>query len=244
MIHDLRSPGVVLSPHLDDAVMSAWSTLREPVDVLVHVFTGAPAKGVLSEWDRGFGVVDSSALMELRRSEDVAALAVARRRATNLGFLEAQYRDRPLRLEGIRASVDRSVAGAAWVCAPAGVGAHPDHVLVRELALQINRESSVPVFLYADLPYAVQWGWPHWVTGAEPRAHFAPEARWSLDLESASVPREKLLPEVRILEQEEVALKVRAMRCYSTQFETLNAGPLNRLLHPEIVGFELRWRVE
>ena len=33
------------------------------------------------------------------------------------------------------------------------------------------------------------------------------------------------------------------MRAYATQFEVLNAGPINRLLNPDVLGFEVRWEV-
>ena len=35
MQHDGRAAGVVLSPHPDDAVLSAWSTLRRAGEVVV-----------------------------------------------------------------------------------------------------------------------------------------------------------------------------------------------------------------
>jgi LmbE family N-acetylglucosaminyl deacetylase len=245
VIHDPLSQGVVLSPHLDDAVLSAWSTLREPGDlVVVNVCTRAPEPGTLSKWDRVFGTDDSAALVELRRAEDDAALAIAGRGAMSLDFLDGQYRDEPLSVGEVRSALEKAVSKAAWLCAPAGIGAHPDHVTVREVALEIGSESNIPLYLFADLPYAVGWGWPHWVTGYPPRPHLVPEARWALDLATASVETGGLVPEVRKLTDEEIVHKVRAMRCYRTQFAALNAGPLNRLIHPEIVGFELRWRVE
>ncbi|HUC36600.1 MAG TPA: PIG-L family deacetylase [Acidimicrobiales bacterium] len=245
MIHDPLSPGVVLSPHPDDAVLSAWSTLREPTEIEVfNVCARAPAPGTLSEWDKVFGVDDSATLVETRLAEDVAALAIAGRRATNLDFLDAQYRDEALAVNQVGAAVQSAAFQAAWLCAPAGIGCHPDHVSVREAALQIGRESGLPVFLYADFPYAVRWGWPHWVSGSAPRPHLVPEAGWAMDMAGASVDSDSLVPEVRVLTDEEVTGKVQALRCYRTQFAALNAGPLDRMLHPEIVRFELRWRVE
>jgi LmbE family N-acetylglucosaminyl deacetylase len=120
---------------------------------------------------------------------------------------------------------------------------HRDHVVVREAALAIARARSIPVALYAELPYAVQFGWPSWVTGASPRDYLVPEARWQADLVTASVRWEDLVPRVTTLSDEEVRRKADAMRVYRTQFAALNSGPLGRLEHPEVIPFEVHWDI-
>jgi hypothetical protein len=45
------------------------------------------------------------------------------------------------------------------------------------------------------------------------------------------------------LDREQQAAKEAAIRCYRTQFETLNGGPVGRLCQPAVLGFELRWDV-
>src|SRR5438105_3115344 len=91
MTHDELPRIVVVSPHFDDAVFSCWSVIDsdDAVDV-VTVFTAGPAPGVITGWDRDTGV-DSATRMNQRVVENDEALAVAGRRATNLGFLEAMY---------------------------------------------------------------------------------------------------------------------------------------------------------
>jgi len=37
--------------------------------------------------------------------------------------------------------------------------------------------------------------------------------------------------------------KLAALQCYETQFEALNAGPIDRLRNPAVIGFELRWSI-
>ena len=86
---------VILSPHLDDAVLSCWHVLTQPGEVeVVTVFAGVP-RGLTAPawWDQYTGAADSAARVRERIEEDRRALAVAGRAATNLGFLDEQYRN-------------------------------------------------------------------------------------------------------------------------------------------------------
>ena len=94
MRHRADAPAVVLSPHLDDAVLSAWSVLRRPGEVtVVNLCTAIPPPGTLGAYDRVKGATDSAEFMRERLAEDAAALALAGREPLGLGLLEGQYRD-------------------------------------------------------------------------------------------------------------------------------------------------------
>ena len=81
-------------------------------------------------------------------------------------------------------AIDVAVPAASLVYAPAGIGGHEDHVIVRDIALDLGRRSGMPVRLYAELPYAIRYGWPAWVTGAasEPARLEAGARRFALTL--------------------------------------------------------------
>ena len=244
MIYDDSATAVVLSPHPDDAVLSAWSVLRSPEDVtVVNVCTKVPAPGTLGAFDPVFGVSDSRALVEARLVEDAAALALAGRSSRSLELFDEQYRDAPLDPVEVRHAIERCVDRAARLWAPAGIGAHGDHIAVRNAAVAIARDAHLPLSLYADLPYAIWMGWPPWVTGAAPRPYLVPDARWRADLASMDVADEALVARPIALDDEEAARKLDAIRVYRTQFELLNAGPLARLSNPEIIGYEVQWDV-
>ena len=69
-------PVAILSPHLDDAVLSCWSLLDSDDDVaVVTVFTGAPEPGFVSTWDADAGV-DSATRMAQRIEENRKALGL------------------------------------------------------------------------------------------------------------------------------------------------------------------------
>lgn len=241
MIADPSAPVVVLAPHPDDAVLSAWSVLRRPTEVLViTVCAGTPPEGTAGSFDRVIGVTDSAPLAQQRRDEDIAALATAGRRPIHLGHLDDQYRDGPLPEASLGAELGEVVAAASELWAPAGIGRHPDHLAVRAAAIAQCATTGVALSLYAELPYAVQFGWPSWVTGEPPDPGLVPDALWADTL--AEVPG-VLEPHAHQLQPAESAAKRAAIECYASQVAVLDAGPHQRLRNPHVIGFEASWSV-
>jgi LmbE family N-acetylglucosaminyl deacetylase len=146
---------LIISPHLDDAVLSCWhaiTTAPEPATV-VTLFAGLPsAAAKVAPWDRASGVTDPAEHVLRRRREDEAALGLCGARFVHCDFLDDQYRDwaRPRRALIERLEELTKDAEEVWV--PAGIGAHPDHVLAAEAALSAT--AGRRRVLYADLPYA------------------------------------------------------------------------------------------
>jgi LmbE family N-acetylglucosaminyl deacetylase len=241
---DPAAPTLLLSPHLDDAVLDCWSVLTADEDVeVVNVFALAPPAGTTSEWDRIAGEPDSAALFAARIAEDERALALARRAPHNLPFLELHYRrGRPLPAwSAIDRELVRRVPAAARVLAPMTIGTvHPDHALLRGYALALARQGHA-VSLYADLPYCAVYGWPAWVTGAEPVPHLDVDAYWAPAF--AHVPVEPRAGRVERLDDAAAGRKLEAMRAYATQFPTLDRGPVGALSNPAIHRYEVRWDV-
>jgi LmbE family N-acetylglucosaminyl deacetylase len=119
------------------------------------------------------------------------------------------------------------------VWAPAGIGGHPDHVQVRDAARALGR----PVRLYAELPYAVKFGWPGWVTGAEDDPSLDVEIDWRRWLP----PDLDAQPRVERLAPDAMEQKLRAMRAYRTQFPALDRGSVGFLSQRAVLGFEVVW---
>jgi LmbE family N-acetylglucosaminyl deacetylase len=234
--HDPAAPPLLLSPHLDDAVIDCWSVLTAPGDLnVVNVFAGVPPRGRTTHWDRIVGASDSAELMERRIAEDGAALSKAGRTPHNLDLLEYQQREdrREPALGTIDAAVSQVVPTASRVLAPAVLGTlHPDHARVRAYALACHA-AGIPAELYADLPYAVVYGWPHWVTGDPADPHLDVDAYWGET--PAGDPR------VVTLDEGQAAAKLEAMRAYATQFPSLDRGPIGLLSNPKVHRFEVFW---
>jgi LmbE family N-acetylglucosaminyl deacetylase len=231
---------VILSPHLDDAVFSCWHLLESPraVDVL-NVFAEPPPPGThLPRWDRITGARDPVTRVLKRIEEDRAALALAGREPTNLPFVEAQYRKEPPTLDEVLPAIREHVSESAEVFAPAGIGNHSAHLLIREAALELAGDG-VTVSFYADIPYATEFGWPAWVSGGDPAPFLDVDAAWSEALDP--ILQADYEPRVVTLDEEAQRRKVEAMETYRTQFAALEAGGQRRLTHPELVRSEVVW---
>jgi LmbE family N-acetylglucosaminyl deacetylase len=241
---DAEGPVLLLSPHLDDAVIDCWSLLTGDGAVeVVNVFALSPPDGTATDWDRVVGATDSAALFAARVEEDARALALAGRKPHNLPFLELQYRrGKPFPTWGeIDAEVARRVPAASRVLAPMTIGTvHPDHALLRGYALALAAQGHA-VSLYADLPYATVYGWPAWVTGGEPDPHLDVDAYWAPSFEG--VPVDPRAARLTRLDDAAAERKLEAMRAYATQFPTLDRGPIGNLSNPAIHRHEALWEL-
>jgi LmbE family N-acetylglucosaminyl deacetylase len=238
-------PAVVLSPHPDDAVLSAWSVLRAPGELtVVNVFAGVPDVGLPRRADRLVRATDSRAHVRARLAEDREALALAGRTSLNLDFLDEQHRHADPEAAELEAELTEQLPQASALYAPAGIRGDRDHELVRDIALDLGRRNRVRVVLYAELPQAVHYGWPAWVTGDVPDETLDPEVDWELALGAAAVDRDSLVPAIARLEPPAAAEKLRALGCYRSRFSLLNRGPLGLLDHPRVLPFEVSWSTD
>jgi LmbE family N-acetylglucosaminyl deacetylase len=247
LVVDPSGPVVILCPHPDDAVLNCWSVLTsgEPVQP-VTFFSKPPPPGTVTRWDRICGARDSAEHARARLAEDERALETAGRSPVNLPFLDRQYR-RPWQTPSLKELDQRlaqAVPRARSLYAPAGLGfaPHADHELVRRLAVASAR-AGMRLWLYADLPYAVPFGWPHWVSLAPEEPHLDVDAYWQqLAHDVPGVGGIRAARVVRLM-PDEARRKLAAMREYRTQFAALDGGAIGLLRNPAIHGFEVFWEV-
>ncbi|MEX2194424.1 MAG: PIG-L family deacetylase [Thermoleophilaceae bacterium] len=233
---------MILSPHLDDAVLSCWQLLAGPGEVrVINVFDGSPPPGTPPPWwDTITGATDPRERLLERREEDRAALGGIGRSALGLGLLDAQYRDEEVPVSMLVARLGEHVRAGTTVCAPAAIHAHEDHRLVRAAAIELAR-GGLPLVLYADLPHAIRHGWPGWVSG-EPDP-LAAAQDWTAALEQAGLAVERLVPRVRPLDAEARGRKLRAVGAYRTQRAGLDALAFAPLEVPGTLAYEVTWEV-
>ncbi len=151
---------VVLSPHLDDAIMSMAGTIYR-LGVLgiatriVTLFGGDPAfTGPPSAWDSKRGLATAGEAFHARREEDRAAVAVLGTDAVCLPYSDSAYvaaRDP----DAIWGSLQPHLADAEAVVMPGWPLAHPDHEFTTKLALD-RLDGNVPVLFYAEQPYSTR----------------------------------------------------------------------------------------
>jgi LmbE family N-acetylglucosaminyl deacetylase len=233
---------VILSPHLDDAVLSCWHVLTQPGDVtVINVFAGVPAGlGAPAWWDEYTGAADSGERVRERIEEDRRALALAGREPTNLSFLDEQYREHAQPLDPLIQQIERILPPDGEIYAPAAFASHADHLLVRSVALELR--AGFDVLLYADLPHATVHGWPAWVPAARATASKdLASAVWERALAATGLSPAKLTPIVHPLDGEGHARKLAAVQMYGTQLKALAELAGRPLIDLESLGYEVAW---
>jgi LmbE family N-acetylglucosaminyl deacetylase len=235
-------PAVILSPHLDDAVLSCWSVLTDQTPVtVVNVFAGVPAKDhPLAPGDRLTGAESSYVRALERVREDKAVLDALKRERVNLQFLAAQYRGHEQDVKPVVAAIVQSIGHPGMIYAPAGIGGHPDHMVTRAAATALMQRGS-SVTLYAELPYCVEYGWPHWVSGHDPDPHLDVTFHWQQPLSLGEVSVEGKDAVIRTLSTGAQAAKLAALRAYRTQFSALDRRPNGILSSEGALAFEVFW---
>jgi LmbE family N-acetylglucosaminyl deacetylase len=162
----------VLSPHLDDAVLSASATLADVGSELVTLFAGAPPRGMLAGYDRYTGAASSTDRLRERLAEDDNALAVLGRDSSTirLAFPDLQFRSAELDEAALADALRPIISSCDEIWAPTAIGGHPDHQAARSAALSLASPGA-KVMLYADVPYCLLYGWPPLLSGRPPQRY-------------------------------------------------------------------------
>ena len=116
------APELLLSPHMDDAVLDCWGLLAGERDlVVVNVFAGAPARGTLAQWGRSHrrdGLRAARARAHRRGHRGARAggapgaqPGLSRRPVSRRGARAAPAGDRPRRRRAARGRRARARAG-------------------------------------------------------------------------------------------------------------------------------------
>ena len=228
----MAAPTVVVSPHLDDAVLSCWHLLSGDREVtVVNVFSAIPPPGTLGWWDRLTRADDSAERMRARHREDEAALAGVGVRRVNIDLLDSQYRQNG-HVPGVREALAPFLEEAELVYAPAALlPMVEDHAMVRDAVATVRRD----LRLYADLPHAVLYGLPTWVAGDDDVLDVGPV--WDARLAEVGFGGDAAQAEVHALSEEAFGAKLEAVRRYETQLPALE-----REASLEMLRWEVTWR--
>jgi LmbE family N-acetylglucosaminyl deacetylase len=207
----------VLAPHLDDAALSCSLLLAaNPGSCVITAFAAGPGSvRPLTPWDRGSRYFPEGAdVTGVRRGEDISGTALVRATAIHLSYWDRQYRHERY---GYRGLPDEELPGAiaaslaplwppaldgAWVI-PLGLG-HPDHRLAAEAGLILAEREPADVFVYEELPYAVEDA----SEVAARKCYFAERGFELKDDPSVAIAADR-------------ALKAAVLRCYASQRHAL-----------------------
>jgi len=152
---------VVVSPHLDDAVLGCAHFLNaHPGTTVVTVFAGRPESypTPMERWDALCGFVPGDEVHVARRAEDTAALALLGATPRWLDFVEHSYLERSAwaRADDIVEVLEPTLAALepTAVLAPFGLG-NPDHAHTHDACLLVRERLAPDVawFCYEDTGY-------------------------------------------------------------------------------------------
>lgn len=147
----------VLSPHLDDAILSLGAAIacaRGAVSV-VTVFAGDPESTLdAGEWDSRAGFRTAGEAARARREEDALACSDVDARPVWLPFADHQYS--PDDDAAVWAALAEALDAAETVLVPGFPLVHPDHGRL----LQLVERNGLPgrrLGRYVEQPYAAAW---------------------------------------------------------------------------------------
>ena len=155
---------VIVSPHLDDAVLGCSTLMAaHPGVTVVTVFAGRPADypSPMQHWDTLCGFVEGDEVHVARRAEDAAALAVLDATPVWLDFVEHSYLERRdwVRPAAVVDALDAAVRAPAptAVFVPFGL-ANPDHDCTHDAAMLVRErllddDPRLAWFCYEDMGY-------------------------------------------------------------------------------------------
>jgi LmbE family N-acetylglucosaminyl deacetylase len=152
---------VIVSPHLDDAVLGCAQFMAvHPGVTVMTVFAGNPPAypDPMRLWDEQSGFQPGDDVMEVRRKEDEAAQAVLQATPVHLDFVEHTYNpgDRPVRAEVLADVLAPALASLdpTLVIAPFGL-ANPDHDVTHRACMlaRARLDDAIAWWCYEDTGY-------------------------------------------------------------------------------------------
>ncbi len=220
---------VVVSPHLDDAVLGCGGFMAaHPGWTVVTLYAGAPSAypEPMTRWDQLAGFESGDEVLDARRAEDAAALAVLDAAPRWLDFVEHQYLDRPDWVGAtdtaptLEATL-RELAPTA-VLIPFGI-ANPDHDATHVACLQVRDRFTAPVWLaYEDFGYK----------------HIPGLLAWRV----SRLFRQGVWPTpVALAGAANGSRKAEALACYVSQLRALET---DWALAPKLAAVEQLWRLD
>jgi LmbE family N-acetylglucosaminyl deacetylase len=152
-------PVVVISPHLDDGVLSCAQLIDASSDVMVlTVLAGAPNELHTGYNSKTTGEPFAPDAIKRRRGEDSDAMSLLSAKFEWLDFLDDDYVNERPRVDDH--AMREEIMGVLRAKRPASVISplglyHEDHVLVSDVCIDIARQGGFEWYLYMDMPYGL-----------------------------------------------------------------------------------------
>lgn len=150
----------VLSPHLDDGVLSLGGSIahltRRGVNVdIITVLAGDPSADLpAGRYDESCGFATAGEAVRTRRAEDATACRLVGANPTWMPFWDGYYSSEGVTEDEVIAAIEAAVVEMDLVLIPGYPLLHPDHAWLSTLVLA-HLSATVPVGLYREQPYAM-----------------------------------------------------------------------------------------
>lgn len=224
----------VISPHLDDGILSCGDYIKKIIDdgnevTIITVFTGYPKSDGLSKAAKRYHsdcfLSDDS--MEHRKEEDILACSLLGCKYMHLNYYECLYRkdknndyiypvlENIYHLDEVRDNdyakklkeeILFLVEKYDYILAPLGLGNHADHLMVSKIMKEIAKNSKSTVFFYEEIPYI-----------------------YSIYKINKRIKIEGMIPFVVGLSEYQWKLKTQAILCYRSQLHIIWKNEYERL---------------
>ncbi len=225
---------IIVSPHLDDAVISLGGLIqKEPCNTkVVTIFAGTPEKQLSCFWDKMCGFKNSTEALIARKKEDDNALRYIGMPADavrHFAFLDNQYRvankatkaDEKKLQNDIGAVVNDIIreqgSRSIRVYIPI-MASHEDHRMVRDAVIEARAKflwdkAAVTIFFYQDMPY--------FFLAYRKKCVLNPFSSAENRLDSLLLKNAESDPELIELDAKQFETKLSAMKKYVSQFRPL-----------------------
>jgi len=146
---------IIISPHFDDGMFSAFYIIQGYDTTLITIFAKAPSPDTTTTWDRLCGQASSAQMILKRQAENYQANQPFKTKLINLDFLDHQYRQNDIKSQEIIDNLKKHITLQDHLYFPMSLSSfyqHPDHQLLTKVGLSLIKEKYLVSF-YIDQPY-------------------------------------------------------------------------------------------
>jgi LmbE family N-acetylglucosaminyl deacetylase len=248
---------LIISPHLDDAVISLGGLLTKESQKtkIITVFAGIPERPLTRVWDLNCGFRNSTKAMEGRITENklaLASLGIEEKNIINLPFLDIQYRKsffvipkyfgkkeitdeiiEPI-IEELKKLIDKENSKIIKIFVPIAFD-EGDHGIARDAGIEtykniIDLNKKIQLYFYQDMPYFYTL-----YLRRTKRESGKSKEQVLMEIKPREISCENKVIE---LTGEEYSKKVEAIKLYKSQFDMIIPDPDHVLLihRPELLS--------
>jgi len=221
----------IISPHFDDAILSAWSIANNDNVFILTICGGVPEKHTkIASSDKNCGFNSAADAAICRKAEDLALCKHIKSKYIHLNEFDYPYAPNK-NIWNIENEISKYITSNDIVYAPLGIGKHPDHILSRNIIINMFKKIKFLLIFYADYPYASE------VQNSQVGSNWGDIINEIIDQKIILHMDKKIT-----LRDSELNKKIKCVCYYKSQIEMLKRNYPKLLDVPGILNTEYYWR--